>query len=303
MKKISEIKQGDGGVLVALVVNSSKSVTKTGNDYLNLEVSDETGVIKAKFWNATDKVVIESGSVYEFQYVAKEYRGSLQLDFSGYRLSDLSAENFCLKSKFDIDVMFSDVKKLINTVSDEQCKKLLSNLVLSQESKFKNHSGAKSAHHAFVGGLLQHTLTVTTSALKLASVYPEADKDVIVTAGLLHDIGKMSELSEFPSVDYTMEGVALGHISLGLMKTYAEMEKLGSFNEQKRIKILNCLASHHGCLEWGSPVVPCCTEAYIVHVSDLLDARIEVIREQTENLEKGQMSPYCSLAGTRFITP
>jgi 3'-5' exoribonuclease len=150
--------------------------------------------------------------------------------------------------------------------------------------EFKNHSAAKSIHHGFIGGLLEHSLSVAKLCIYIADNYPIIKRDLLVTAALLHDVGKVKELSSFPENDYTDDGNLIGHITLGAMMVRDRIKEIPEFPEELGKELIHCILAHHGELEFGSPKKPSIVEAYVLAFADNTDAKIETF---IEALNKG----------------
>ena len=150
--------------------------------------------------------------------------------------------------------------------------------------KFKFHSAAKSVHHGFVGGLLEHTLGVAQNCDFYAQMYPMLDRDLLLAAAVLHDIGKMTELSPFPQNDYTDEGQLLGHIMIGAKQVEERIATIPDFPAVKARELIHCILAHHGELEYGSPKKPAIAEAVALSFADNLDAKMETMKEALGNV-------------------
>ena len=153
--------------------------------------------------------------------------------------------------------------------------------------RFKFHSAAKSVHHGFVGGLLEHTLSVTKLSAYFADNYKILNKDLLVCAAMFHDIGKLEELSTFPENDYTDEGQLLGHIMIGAMEIAERIKTIDGFPEKLAHEMEHCILAHHGELEYGSPKKPALPEAVALSYADNIDAKMETMRELLANVPEG----------------
>lgn len=282
-----------------LLMNAVAKTTKTGNTYFDLTLSNREEKIAGKYWSGSPDLTEFVGSVLEISGSRDEFNGEAQFKVQSFEVTGEDPSQFCKASKYDIEQMYAGIMKLVDSCQNEELRGILTDIFEEYGDEFKKHSAALKVHHAFVGGLLQHTFCVATAASRLCSVYPGADRDVVVTAALLHDIGKLDELSKFPTLEYTRLGNCVGHTTLSVMLV---SKYIGRITDSLVMdKLLNCIASHHGRLEWGAPAVPACVEACIVHVSDLLDSRVEIIMEASENLETGKMSGYLNTIGGAVI--
>lgn len=256
--------------------------TKAGKSYYSLLLQDKTGTMDGKVWElnagiehfeAMDYIRVE-GQVVSFQ-------GALQLNIR--RIRKLSAGEYDISDFMpctakDQTAMYQELLGYIASLKDDSLK-LLAESYFKEDPKFKEmflkHSAAKTMHHNFIGGLLEHTLSVTKLCAYLAENYPVLDRDLLLTAAMFHDVGKLAELSAFPENDYTDGGQLLGHIFIGADWLSKRMEKLGGFTVKRKNELLHCILSHHGELEYGSPKKPELAEALALSMADNLDAKLE----------------------------
>ena len=182
--------------------------------------------------------------------------------------------------------MYAELKALISSVKNEYLKKLLNSFFADEEFAkiFKNHSAAKTMHHGFVGGLLEHTLSVAKNCEFFAGRYEILNRDLLITAALLHDIGKVDELSAFPANNYTDDGQLLGHIVIGTVMIKEHIRMIDSFPAKLESELTHCILAHHGELEFGSPKKPALVEAIALSMADNLDAKMEMFTEAFSNV-------------------
>lgn len=255
--------------------------TKAGKNYYSLLLQDKTGTMDGKVWElnagiehfeALDYIRVE-GQVVSFQ-------GALQLNIRRVRRlseGEYDVSDFMPCTKRDTKEMYGELLGYIDSLKDAQFK-LLAESYYKEDPKFKemflSHSAAKTMHHNFVGGLLEHTVSVTKLCAYLADNYPVLDRDLLLTAAMFHDVGKLSEISAFPENDYTDAGQLLGHIYIGADWLSKRMDKLGGFTVKRKNELLHCILSHHGELEFGSPKKPALAEALALSMADNLDAKL-----------------------------
>ncbi len=267
--------------------------TKAGKSYYSLLLQDKTGSMDGKVWElnagvehfeAMDYIRVE-GQVVSFQ-------GALQLNIRRVRRlseGEYDSSDFMPCTKKDTGVMYQELLGYIASLKDAQFK-LLAESYFKEDQKFKEmflkHSAAKTMHHNFVGGLLEHTVSVTRLCSYLADNYPVLDRDLLLTAAMFHDVGKLAELSTFPENDYTDAGQLLGHIYIGADWLSKRMDKLGGFTVKRKNELLHCILSHHGELEYGSPKKPELAEALALSLADNLDAKLEGVTELFEGTEE-----------------
>ncbi|MDD6036861.1 MAG: HD domain-containing protein [Lachnospiraceae bacterium] len=267
--------------------------TKAGKNYYSLILQDKTGTMDGKVWElnagiehfeALDYVRIE-GQVVSFQ-------GALQLNIRRVRKlseGEYDVSDFMPCTKQDTGEMYKELLGYIASLKDVQFKKLAESYY-KEDSRFHEmflkHSAAKTMHHNFVGGLLEHTVSVTRLCSYLADNYSILDRDLLLTAAMFHDVGKLAELSAFPENDYTDAGQLLGHIYIGAEWLSSRMDKIGGFSVRRKNELLHCILSHHGELEYGSPKKPELAEAVALSMADNLDAKLAGVTALFEGTEE-----------------
>ncbi len=286
---IKDYKEGQKfyGVYLCKVKQMLKS--KNGKTYINIDVQDKTGVINGKVWDITN--AIESFEELDFIQVEgmiTKFQDKLQVNINRIRRAqegEYDEAEYIPASKYNKDKMFENLIKLVNSVEEKHLKKLLEMFFVEDEEfakKFKIHSAAKTMHHGFLSGLLQHSITVANICDYLSKLYYILDRDLLITAALLHDVGKIEELSSFPQNDYTDEGQLLGHIFIGAEKISRMTDRIEGFPEKLKTELLHCILAHHGELEFGSPKKPAIAEAMALSMADNMDAKMEGFTELYE---------------------
>lgn len=290
MRYIESLSDGERVSEVYLVKSKSIALTRAGKEYGNVILADKTGTIDTKIWD------LNSGGICDFEagdFVAvsgqiSNYNGSLQFKVERIRVAnedEYVIADYVPSSRFDIEEMYAELLGYVDSVKDPHLKTLLNAFFREDEEfikNFKNTSAAKTVHHGFTGGLLEHSLSVTRLSDKIASNYDFLNRDLLVSAAMLHDAGKTRELSEFPKNDYTDEGNFLGHIVIGYEMVMEKASKIEDFPQIRKLEIGHCILSHHGELEYGSPKKPSIAEAIALSMADNLDAKLETIREAIE---------------------
>ena len=189
-------------------------------------------------------------------------------------------------SSKDIDTMYKELLNLIQSIQNAYLRQLLESFFVRDEAfskAFKNSSAAKTVHHGFVGGLLEHTLSVTKLCDYYCSAYPILKRDLLLTAAMCHDIGKTKEISPFPENDYTDDGQLLGHIVMGAQMVAERAAKIDGFPHGLLTEVQHCILAHHGKYEFGSPKIPALIEALALNYADDTDAKLETFKEILEN--------------------
>ena len=285
MKYINELREGDITHDIYLCKQVQSLVAKTGKNYLSITLQDKTGMLDAKVWDVTSGG-IEDFEALDYIYVEGEvtvFQGTLQLKCRRIRKcreEEVNPSDYLPYSRFDIEAMYKKLLEYIADVKEPHLKKLLESFFVEDESFvkiFKKHSAAKSVHHGFVGGLLEHTLSVTSLCKMFATQYSMLNKDLLVTAALCHDIGKIK--------DYTDDGNLLGHIVIGYEMVGDKIEAIDGFPHALGSMLRHCILAHHGEYEFGSPKKPAIAEAIALHFADNLDAKMETMRELLESAD------------------
>ena len=269
MRYIDTFREGMHIADVYLCKNKQIALTKNGKEYGNLVMQDKTGTIDAKIWD------LGSPGVGEFEtmdYVHVEadvtlFQSSFQLNVRRIRRAqegEYVEADYLPVSKKDIKKMYEELLGYIRSVKNPYLQKLLSGYFVENAvfaKAFQFHSAAKTVHHGFVGGLLEHTLSVTKLCDYYAGYYPMINRDLLLTAAIFHDVGKTRELSRFPENDYTDDGQLLGHIIIGTEMVGESIRSIPGFPEKLATELKHCILAHHGELEYGSPKKPALLEA------------------------------------------
>ena len=290
MKYINELNEGDNLSDVYLCKFKQQAVTRNGKAYLNVILQDRTGTLDAKIWEP-NSVGIADFDTLDYIYVYGEvsrYQGALQASLKRVKVAqdgEYVPSDYVPVSKFNIDVMYKELTAVIDTVKNTYLNTLLKKLFIEDKAfakRFCENSAAKSIHHGFVGGLLQHTLAVTRLCKIYTKAYPILNHDLLISSALLHDIGKVKEISAFPQNDYTDAGQLLGHIMIGAEMIGEIAKMIPGFPEKLLRELQHCILAHHGELEYGSPKKPALMEAMALNLADNTDARMETMTELLE---------------------
>lgn len=262
---------------------------KNGEDYLSFTLKDKTGEAQGVLWdNVTDAIENLSAGDY-VQVTAKVglYNERIQLTIqriAPIRSDQVNEKDYIPSSEKDIESLWSDFQDCINGIGHLHLRKLILEIFSDDvfADKFKRAPAAKGFHHTYLGGLLEHTLSIVRLCEMIADHYPHLDRDLLVVGGVIHDLAKVDELSYERNFDYTDEGRLLGHIVMGTIDLDRRMRAL-DFPELLRIKVLHMLISHHGEEQFGSPRKPMTAEAIALHFIDMIDSRMEMVRFSLEN--------------------
>ncbi len=292
MTYLSEYREGNKFSGIYLCKSKQVLKTKSGRTYYSLTLQDKTGIIDGKVWDLNNGIEnFESMDFIAVDGTVTLFQGSRQVNISRIRKAqegEYDSADYIPSSKYDIDDMYEELKGMIDEIGEPHLKRLARSCLVDDADfvkKFKEHSAAKSIHHGFLGGLLQHTLGVAKMCRFMAQNYPIFDNDLLVTAAMLHDIGKVYEISDFPKNDYTDDGQLLGHIFLGAELVGRKIEQISGFPPALASELRHCILAHHGELEYGSPKKPAIAEAYALYFADIADARLETIAEIYDRAE------------------
>ncbi len=286
MRYIESLREGEGINEIYLVKSKKSDLTKTGKPYEKVVLSDKTGNVDAMIWEP-NSAGIEDFDVLDYimvNAVVNSYQGANQLSIKRVRKcgeGEYDPRDYVPVSERDIDEMWTQLLAHVNSVKNPCLKKLLDAFFLDEEfaNKFKKSSAAKAVHHGFMGGLLEHTLSVTNLCEYYSKAYPMLNRDLLISVAILHDIGKTRELSDFPQNDYTDEGQLMGHIVIGAHMAMEKMDKIGDFPQKLYAEVTHCILAHHGEYEFGSPKKPALMEAVALHFADNTDAKMETMKE------------------------
>lgn len=291
MKFIKDYKEGDRVFDIYLCKHKQAAVTKNGKPYENVILQDKTGTIDAKVWEPNNPGIAEYDALdyIEVYGEVSSFQGALQISVKRIRVcgeGEYNPADYLPVSSKDIGEMYKELTGLIQSVKNTYLRQLLESFFVKDEAfkkRFCNSSAAKSVHHGFVGGLLEHTLSVTKLCDYYCSVYPVLKRDLLLTAAMCHDIGKVKEISPFPENDYTDDGQLLGHIVMGSQMVGERAARIEGFPHALLSQVQHCILAHHGKYEFGSPKIPAIIEALALNYADDTDAKLETFKEILEN--------------------
>ena len=287
MKYINMFREGNHVSEVYLCKNKQIQITKNGKEYGNLVLQDKTGTIDGKIWDLGSPGV-GNFETMDYVYIDADvtvFQGTNQLNIRRIRKAreeEYIPADYLPVSKKDIGKMYQELTGMIRTIKNPYLNKLASSYFIEDAAfakAFQFHSAAKSVHHGFVGGLLEHTLSVAKLCDYYASYYPGINRDLLLTAAIFHDIGKTKELSVFPENDYTDDGQLLGHIVIGTEMVGERIRTIPGFPARLAAELKHCILAHHGELEYGSPKKPALLEALALSFADNTDAKMETMLE------------------------
>lgn len=284
MKKMTVAQLRDNDVVGDLfaVVACDRKTTNTNKPFLTATFADATGQINGVAWDNVDRLaaIIVPDTIVRIEASVSSYKGDPQLkilDARPLKASDkIDMADFMPKTPHDIDHLYRQLLQVKNSVADPMVRALLDHFFddAAIAERFRKHPAAKRMHHAYVGGLLEHTLCVANACIALAANYPFLNRDVLVAGALLHDIGKLEEMASGITTEYTVHGQLVGHLTIGSDMIGRAAAGIKGFPQELAWQLQHLALSHHGQLEFGSPVVPVTLEALALHVADMLDAQL-----------------------------
>jgi 3'-5' exoribonuclease len=276
--------------------------TRSGSDFLSTELGDKTASLNANIWEGFTELAArgKAGDVVKVSGTVEEYQGSLQIRVTSIRFAkesdDVSPRDFLPESKRDLDEMKNEFNQRIKRVSNKYLKKLL--ILIFTEERFEQFCLApagKSWHHAYIHGLLEHTLEIIKICELMCEFHTELNRDLLISGAMLHDIGKIEELSFDSAFEYTDKGKLVGHIVIASNMVRDEIKKIPNFPAELKNNLIHLILSHQGKLEHASPVVPKTAEAIALYQADELSAKVNAYKNAIDSELKADSN------WTRFI--
>ena len=287
MRYLKELKEGDNVSGIYLCKHKQAALTKNGKPYENVILQDKTGTIDAKVWDPNSQGI---GDYDALDYIdvygeVTSFQGMLQVNVKRIRVcseGEYDPADYLPVSSKNIDTMYEELCNLIRSIKQDWYRQLLENIFIKNEAfakVFKASTAAKSVHHGFMGGLLEHTLSVTKLCDYYCTAYPILNRDLLLTAAMCHDIAKTKEISPLPENDYTDDGQLLGHIVMGSQMVAERAAQITGFPHTQLVQLQHCILAHHGKYEYGSPKLPALIEAVALNYADDTDAKMETFKE------------------------
>ena len=278
-----------------LVVSFTKLTSTNGNQYANIELQDKTGKIEGKKWSidSEDIYVFTPGNIVSINGEVLLYKGYLQVKiYSGRELDKRAVDlsKFLIQSDYSLENLKERFNSLLNEIEDEEINNLVKTIFTKYDREIFSYPAAKTNHHNYLRGLITHSISMAEIASFVGSKYDNINLDILIAGALLHDIGKIIELSGPEITTYTTEGQLLGHISIGFSMLKDECNRL-NIDKEKATQLQHIVLSHHGKFEYGSPVLPATKEAILLSMIDDMDAKMELADNVLENVNEGEFSP------------
>ena len=311
-QNITEYSVGEDGQLFLLLTKVEKKTTRAGKEFLNLELRDISGTISAKMWDSFE-VFYQSaseGNITKVDCKFDEYNGTPQLIINRIRLANesdgVSHSDFLPRSQRDLEEMKKEWNDIVDSLTNGYLKTLVQK-IFDEETKEKyfNVPAGKAWHHAYIHGLLEHTLEIVKICITACDIHPELNRDLIIAGAILHDFGKSEELTYETNFDYTDKGKLIGHIVIAAMRIEEKAKEIPDFPENLKNQLIHLVLSHQGKLEHASPVIPKMPEAVVLYHADELSAKSNAYLQVANNERQGDSNwtNFIRLAETAIYIP
>jgi 3'-5' exoribonuclease len=282
-----------------LVLSRQLRTTQSNKPYLNLILCDKTGQFEARAWEPADPRMakdFERGDVVKVRGCITRFNDRLQMKVEQLRKAlpqEVEKTDLMPATTYDVESLWRQLLSFVESFTDPHLKLLLSTILADPQIAvaYREAPAAKQLHHAWLGGLLEHVISLLRLADRVAPHYPILHRDLLLTGVILHDIGKLRELSWDIGFDYTVEGVLLGHIQMGAALTERTIDSLPDFPRKLRMLVLHMILSHHGKLEFGSPKLPMIPESLVLNFLDDLDAKMQAMQSEFEKSIRDGRAP------------
>jgi 3'-5' exoribonuclease len=297
---VADLAEHEGQVVTSFFLVEAKNLrsTREGNPYLALRLVDRTGAVEARMWDGVAEVEeFERNDVVKVEATVEPYKGRTQLKIRRLRRAqpgEADLSDYLPRTACDVEELYGELVSIAGGVSNEHLRQLLLSVLEDPEigPRLKQAPGAKTLHHAYLGGLVEHVVSLCRLSRLVAPHYAGVDLDLVLTGAILHDLGKIYELSYERSLDYTTEGNLVGHIAMELELVGRKMDALPGFPPRLRTLVQHLILSHHGRLEFGSPVTPKLPEALLLHYLDDLDSKMEAMRRSLAAEGEGEWTEW-----------
>ncbi len=295
MTKVIDFKEGEHVTTPLLLTSAVKGTTNSCAPYMTLTLQDDTKAIEAKYWDIRPEMekLLKSGKIYTFTLEIIRYRNALQAKVVSVFPADegdLKLEDFLSKSPVSKVELRNVIEEAISSIENEKIAKIVTAVMNYYEKDFYSYPAASKIHHEFMGGLATHVAGMLKLARAICEIYPECSRDYLYAGVILHDLGKIEELSSPVVPEYTVEGKLLGHISILAGRLLEIGDSLGYGDSEELLLLRHMVLSHHGQLEYGSPVRPETIEAELLNYIDNIDARMNILDKAFKQIETGEFT-------------
>ena len=311
-KKIIELKSGEQVDHFFILAKIEERTTKNNKPFLNLELRDKSSSINAKVWDNFQQFKSEAaaGKVIKVNGQVEDYMGNLQIKVNLIRVAKandkVSIQNFLPKSSRDLQTMLREFDNRINRIGNSYLKELLNKILNGDKfEEYKQVPAGKAWHHAYIHGLLEHTLELIKICDLMCDIHPEINRDLLITGAVLHDFGKTEELSYNTNFDYTDKGKLIGHIVIAAMEIEKTALTIKGFPGDLKDQLIHLVLSHQGKYEFASPVIPKTLEAIVLYHADELSAKTNAYKNaiKIDENKEGNWTKYLPLAETALFIP
>lgn len=290
--------------LEALITRCDRSKTQKNTPYLSLTLEDKSGVLDAKFWNLTEDMIARYhvGMVVNVKGDIIIHKNALQMRVQHMdEIPDASLNDYVRSAPMSKQEMQEEINQAIDSMQDQALQKVVKEILQESEKDFYEYPAATRNHHNFVGGLAYHSLSMLRLAKQVCVLYPWLDLDLLTAGVLLHDVGKIEELTSAVLPEYSQQGNLLGHISMMQSRIDQVAHRFGLQAKESILLLKHMVLSHHGKLEFGSPVLPMIPEAEVLATLDNLDARLYMMKQALESTQTGNFSPRIFALENRMV--
>lgn len=294
MKYIKELVEGDIVETQFLIGSANKCINNMGSYYFNVELKDNSGSIQGKKWEAReeDEAIYVAGNIIEAKVEVLKYKEALQAKIVSCKLlsaKEVDITRFIKSAPRKKEELIDRLNYYISSIKNPDCLKIVNYFINKDRDKIYLYPAASQIHHEYSSGLLMHTVSMLELGEFLEKKYPDINHDLLISGIILHDLGKIIELEGDIVFKYSLEGRLLGHISIMVGEIRKAAEKL-NINSEVPLLLEHIVLSHHGQLEYGSPVLPLTKEALLVSLIDNLDSKMTIVTKALEGVEKGEFS-------------
>lgn len=311
-KLLNEFTTGDEFLLFLIVNKCETKTSKAGKLFLNLELRDRSALLPSKVWDNAEEYAkkLKEGTVVKVAGSIEDFNGSPQIRIEKIRPAqpsdNVSPEDFLPRSSRPLSVMTGELHEILNSISNPHLNKLM-NAIFSGKNlnKFCKTPAGKGWHHAYLHGLLEHTLEIVRICELICSMHPEIKRDLLICGALLHDFGKTEELSYDSVFDYSDKGKLVGHIIIGALAVEKTASSIPGFPEDLKTQLIHLVLSHQGKLEYASPVEPKTLEAIVLYQADELSAKTNAYKYaiEADRIKGGRWTRFLPLAETSLYIP
>ncbi len=294
-KKVKDFTEGERVSTPLLISSLVRGTTNSGNPYLSLVLQDSTKAIEAKLWDVKPELEkqLEVGKVYDFDVEVIKYKNNLQakvLKVLPLPQSEIDMDDFVFRSPVSKETLRANIQEGINLIGNENIAKIVSSCLNYYNNSVYDYPAPAKIHHNFIGGLATHTSGMIKVAAALCTIYPSLNRDYLIAGVIIHDLGKIEELTSPVVTEYTKQGKLLGHISIMDARLLQIGKDLGLEDSEELLLLRHMVLSHHGQLEYGSPVRPETMEAEMLNLIDNIDARINTIDKALDEVKEGEFT-------------